>query len=154
MLMSQEHEITNAKDDLGNTELMYAALNGQTEQVATLIANGADVNAQNLEGRTALMFAVINLQADTVEALLRFGAKVNIQAHCGCTPLTLAAGSGDIGITTKLLDHGADPGKICRTGKTAMIVAKEHHYNTIVRLLERALRISLRLKPAALSTHK
>jgi len=141
---------TDVRDDGGNTSLMSAALDGQTETVKALLGNGADVNAQNLEGRTALMFAVINLRTDSVKTLLQFGADVNVQAHCGCTPLTLAACSGDIGITQALLNSGADANKVCSPGKTALIVAIEQGYHAIGDLLKRAMGQSIRVKPERL----
>ena len=127
-------------DEQGNTPLMRAALDGQTKQVEALLRKGADVNAQNREGRTALMFAIINLRAATVETLLEFGADVNVEAGgCGCTPLTLAACSGDIGITRALLKHGADARKVSGSGRTALMVAVEHGYTAISELIKQGM---------------
>src|ERR1041384_3482207 len=135
----------DARDEDGNTSLMRAALDGQTKQVEALLRKGADVNAQNLKGRTALMFAIINLRAATVKTLLEFGADVNVEAAgCGCTPLTLAACSGDIGITTALLKRGADAGKVSGSGRTALMVAVEHGYIAISALLKQS---AVQLKP-------
>ena len=132
-------QVSDGRVEGGNTDLMRAALNGQSEAVKALLLSGADVNARNHEGRTALMFAIVNLHTSTVQTLLDFGADVNVQASCGCTPLLLAAGSGDIGITRALLDSGADPETICRPGRTALVVAIERGYSTIVELLKRPL---------------
>jgi len=145
--MSRAQKITDEKDEGGNTRLMRAALDGDTRTVEDLLRDGADVNAQNRDGRTAVMFAIINLRTATVKKLLQFGADVNVQGHCGCTPLSLAAGSGDIGITTALLNRGADARKICWPGKTAIVVAIEHGYYTIVELLKRATRQSMKGSP-------
>lgn len=144
--MSNTQVPADLRDEGGNTSLMSAALDGQTETVKALLRNGADVNAQNLEGRTALMFAVINLRTDTVKTLLQSGADVNVQAHCGCTPLTLAACSGDIGITRALLNRDADANKVCSPGKTALVVAMEHGYHAIGELLKRAMGQSKQVK--------
>jgi ankyrin repeat protein len=54
-----------AADKDGHTELMRAALNGDTGAVKALLAGGNDANAKDSEGRTALMFAVINGHRDT-----------------------------------------------------------------------------------------
>jgi ankyrin repeat protein len=147
-------QIIDGRDEGGNTDLMRAALNGQSETVKALLLSGADVNAQNHEGRTALMFAIVNLHTSTVQTLLDFGADVNIQAaSCGCTPLVLAAGSGDIGITRALLSSGADPGTICGPGRTALGVAIERGYTAIVELLKRALAPAVQAKSKSLRSN-
>jgi ankyrin repeat protein len=148
--MSRTQIIVDDRDEGGNTHLMRAALDGQTETVESLLLKGADVNAQNRDGRTALMFAIINLRTTTVKKLLQFGADVNVQAHCGCTPLMLAAGSGDIEITKALLNRGADPTRICSPSKTALAVAVDRGYTNIVALLKRTLGQSTQVKPESL----
>lgn len=123
----------------GHTELMVAALGGDTETVTTLLERRADANAKDDEGRTALMFAVTNLQTDSVNALLAHGADVNVRANDGCTALILAASAGDIGIVQVLLNKGADVSrKLTATGKTALMLAKEKGYDEVARLLKQA----------------
>jgi ankyrin repeat protein len=143
-------QIIDERDGGGNTALMRAALNGQSEAVKALLLGEADVNARNHEGRTALMFAIVNLHTSTVQTLLDFGADVNVQPSCGCTPLLLAAGSGDIGITRALLNSGADPETICRPGRTALVVAIERGYSAIVELLKSPLAQAVQRKPKSL----
>ena len=141
-------QIIDGRDEGGNTDLMRAALKGQSETVKALLLNGADVNARNHEGRTALIFAIVNLHASTVQTLLDFGADVNVHAtKCGCTPLLLAAGSGDIGITRALLNSGADPETICSPGRTPLVVAIDRGYSAIVELLKRPLAQAVQEKP-------
>ena len=150
--MSQTRITTDVKDEGGNTALMRAALDGQTETVKALLRNGADVNARNHEGRTALMFAVINLHTATVKTLLQFGADVNAQAVDGCTPLMLAACNGDIGIARGVAEMGAlMQERVCMPGKTALVVAIQRGYNAIVELLKRAMGQSTQVKPASTS---
>ena len=130
-------------DEGGNTSLMRAALDGQTEIVKSLLHDGADVNAQNHEGRTALMYAIINFHTATAQTLLRFGANANAQCANGCTPLILAAFNADVEIAEALLQRGADPGKTLVSGKTALAVARQYGYKLCIELLERAMAQSL-----------
>ncbi|MBI4823896.1 MAG: ankyrin repeat domain-containing protein [Nitrospirae bacterium] len=59
----------NAKDNNGNTALMYAAVGGHTEIVQTLLNKGANVNAKNNFGNTALIYAVKNGRTEIVSLL-------------------------------------------------------------------------------------
>lgn len=127
------------RDEGGNTSLMRAALDGETEIVKSLLRDGADVNAQNHEGRTALMFAIVNFHTATAKTLLRFGADANAQCANGCTPLILAAFNADVEIAEALLKRGADPRKILVSGKNALAVAKQYDYKLCIELLERAM---------------
>jgi uncharacterized protein len=148
--MSRIQVIIDDRDELGNTHLMRASLDGRTETVKALLRKGADVNAQNHEGRTALMFAVVNLHTVTVKTLLRGGADVNAQAADGCTPLILAAFNGDAEIAQVLLKWGADAGKTLLPGKTALVVATQRRYKALVELLKRASGPTLNAKPTSI----
>ena len=56
----------NAKDWLGGTALLEAAIKGHKEVVELLIAKGADVNAKDVDGKTQLDWA-----SDKMADLLR-----------------------------------------------------------------------------------
>ena len=86
----------NARDEQGETPLMWAVYSADPELVGTLIKAGADVNAQDNESRTALMLAAepsrftstayeIN-DADCieiVEILLKAGADADVEDVIG-----------------------------------------------------------------------
>jgi len=50
-------ELVNAPDAEGHTPLHLAVIAGDTQLVAVLLANGADVNAKDLEGHSVLHWA-------------------------------------------------------------------------------------------------
>lgn len=77
MLLEKRPQLLDITDDVGNTPLHIAALNGYPELAADLIARGVDPRAKNYSNRTAYSLAQKKNHGD-VMALLR--------------PLTLPAG--------------------------------------------------------------
>lgn len=139
MSSAQATQLARASED--HTALMYAALSGQTADVAALLADGADVNANDREGRTALMFAAVNLHSATVSALLDHGADVNARANDGGTALMLAVCGGAVEIVQSLLERGADvSATFTMTSRTALVIATEHGYTKIVDLFAARVR--------------
>ncbi len=129
----------SAKHEASHTELMRAALEGQTAWLKVLLEKAADVNETDNEGRTALMFAVTNMHRDSANVLLEHGADVNLKANDGCTALMLAASSGESDLARALLSKGADvTAKFRESGKTALDLAKERGHTEIVELLQAA----------------
>ena len=120
----------------GDTPLMRAALDGNTERVRELINQGADVNQRDDNGRTALMFAVVNRHSETVKVLLEHGADVNAKSNQGGTALMGAAMNGELGMVQALLDKGADlDARLHETNESAATLAASHGYDDIARLL-------------------
>lgn len=57
LLLASKKLDVDAKDKDGTNALMAAAVRGHKGVIAQLIANGANIDAQNIDGHTALMFA-------------------------------------------------------------------------------------------------
>ena len=65
----------NAKNNNGETALMWASYKGHAEVVEALLAARADVNAKTDDGETALMLASDMGHADVVKLLRQAGGK-------------------------------------------------------------------------------
>ena len=120
----------------GDTPLMRAALDGNTESVRELINQGADINRRDDSGRTALMFAVVNRHYETMKLLLEHGADVQAKSNEGGTALMGAAMAGELSMVQALLDKGADlDARLRETSDSAATLAASHGYDDIARLL-------------------
>ena len=71
----------------GWTPLHESAYKGYKEVVVFLVAQGADVNAQDKSRETPLHWAVFRGHKEVVEFLVKKGANVNAQDKEGFTPL-------------------------------------------------------------------
>ncbi len=101
----------DAADDNGDTALIRAAITGDAELVALLLAHHADAKHADRNGATALHFAIDDRAK--AEALLAAGADPNATDNTGYTPLMTAANRGAGGdVVELLLDHGADPNHV------------------------------------------
>jgi ankyrin repeat protein len=76
----------NARDfDREDTALHLAAAKGQKEVIEILVANGADVNAQNNRGQTAL-HSLVKKRFDLLALwLVRQGADINLEDDKNCS---------------------------------------------------------------------
>ena len=84
----------DATDGCGYTALIYTACNrvatNELDCLNLLIANGANVDAQNEFKSTALHCAALTGQASMIESLLKAGADASIKDENGRTALDLA----------------------------------------------------------------
>ncbi|NGX53877.1 MAG: hypothetical protein K1000chlam4_00597, partial [Chlamydiae bacterium] len=120
----------------GNTPLMRAAYNGDTDCVRLLLQiDGIDVNHANNNGDTALMQAVWNGHFECVRVLLKSGADFNHASNNGSTALIWAAGEGHVECVRLLLEKGANPNHANIHGATALRWAVDNDYANIVRIL-------------------
>ena len=123
----------------GNTELMIAAVTGDTALVKTLLSQGAEVNAANKFGSTALMGASAGGYTEIIQALLEKKANVNAQGKDGSTALMFAARNGHLEIVQILLEHGANTQTQAKDGQTALKLASTQGYTEIAKLLENTM---------------
>jgi len=108
-----------------NTPLTMAAANGDSAKVRELLAQKADVNAQEKNGLTPLMWAARGGHTEIISALIDVGADVNARdcAVNGWTPLIHAIHKNENRAALLLIERGADvnaPGGDCRKQKTVI----------------------------------
>jgi len=98
------------RNDWNRTPLMYAAYFGETELVRSMLARGADPDAEDTNERTALMAASIQGNTEVVELLLKAGANPNKKdSPSGGTALMAAIAANNPDIVRLLCTYGADP---------------------------------------------
>lgn len=78
-------------DEYGRTPLHYAAAEANADSVHSLLAGGADPNAQDNNGWTPLHFAAQATSVRVTQQLLEAGAEIDARDSYGNTPLSGAA---------------------------------------------------------------
>jgi cytohesin len=114
-ILEENPKFVNSKDESGYTPLILAARMGNKDLCETLIAKGADLEAQGQYG-TALHEAANGNHKDIVELLIKNGANVNARDKSGNTPLYYASTFGwgskrnknDWDIARSLVSNGAE----------------------------------------------
>jgi len=66
--------------EIGQTDLMGAAYNGDAEEVALILSMPCDVDAQDNHGVSALMYAAMEGHTAAVQRLIEHGADMELQA--------------------------------------------------------------------------
>ena len=136
----------NAKTQFGVTALMLAAQNHRDHDVvATLINNGADINAGDQSGFAALGRAVVSNNLKAITALIKAGVDVNARDKGGDTVLIDAAVFNKPEAADTLIKNRADINARDRNGKTALMIAAQYNINsnTITVLIKNGANVEL-----------
>jgi ankyrin repeat protein len=137
-ILADPHTPIDARNQNGETALIWAVKNGESIYIRLLLNHDADVTLADCTGQTALHYAAAqgeNIQI--LETLMVRGADPNVQDSNGDTPLHAAAGAGRPDSIQTLLESQADPSILNKAGKTAFEVAK--NYNAAI-ILSHALK--------------
>ncbi len=119
-----------------DTRLADASESQDSEAVAALLAQGADVNAPQPDGATALHWAAHWDDVPTANDLISAGASANATNDYGVTPLFLAAGNGSAAMVEAVLDAGGDPRAALPSGETVLMTAvRSGSVRAVARLL-------------------
>jgi ankyrin repeat protein len=118
--------------------LLLAARFGNTDFVAEHIAKGADLAARDSCGRTALLVACVYGHEKAVALLAaptKAAGALGAVSNNGMSSLLAASKKGFTGIVQELLEHGADPAARDSCGRTALMLACGHGYESAATLL-------------------
>ena len=94
-------------DTKGLKPLHIAVEHAAVEIVETLLAAGANMEAEDKQGRTPLMHAILASRWDSFDNLLRSGARIDHKDVMGMSALHWAARSGQVAMIAALLEKGA-----------------------------------------------
>ena len=108
-LLRHGAQVGLAESFRGQTALMFAAGEGNTDAARLLLEFGADVKTRSTAGFTPLLFAVRNNRPEMVKLLLNQGADVNDRIPDGTSALSMAILNADFDLAAQLLDAGANP---------------------------------------------
>lgn len=102
----------NQRDNLGNTPLIIAAVNGRTDVMNALIRAGAQKDIKNDADESAIFAAINAGQVDSVRTLLKAGVNPNQRELYGLgggrTLLMIATQNKNAEIVKLLVEAGAD----------------------------------------------
>ncbi len=115
--------------------LITAARDGQAGEVARLVHQRKNLNAQDEAGATALAWAVARNNAPVVKQLLAAGADPNLGDASGVGPLILAVAANQQDVVAMLLDGGANPNAPRDSGETPLMTAARVGSPDIARML-------------------
>lgn len=116
----------NARNDHGDTLLIWASHHQHQAVVEDLLQAGADPNLRGGMGRTALHWAAQRGNAAVTQRLLAADAATALFDQADDTPLMVAAKQGYGDVATVLLAAGADPDLADSKGYTALMLALYH----------------------------
>ncbi|OCQ95988.1 hypothetical protein BCD64_11540 [Nostoc sp. MBR 210] len=137
----------NAIGSNGKTALMYAAANGHTSMIKTLIQAGANLDILSDEeiageSKTALMDVASSYCAtsrhEIIKVLVEAGANVNLQGQDGLTALMWATMCNYTNAVEALIEVGTDLNLRNNDGNTAIMYAKARKFDTLLNLLKQA----------------
>ena len=89
-LLKASAQNRDARTPLGASPLHYAAMNGDSGPLKTLIAAGANPNARDTDGRTPLHMAAFATRKDNAMLLLQAGADPLLKTNDGRDVLSMA----------------------------------------------------------------
>jgi hypothetical protein len=128
-------ENPNVQNAFGDTILTYAILMRRYSIVASIIAEGADLNRANKLGYTPVNIAIELLDFKLLEMLVNNKADLNYLDAFGRSYLMHAARVGFLPAADLFLSNGIDINLMDKDGFTALAIAYRHKKEVLVQYL-------------------
>ena len=116
-------------------DLFLAAVNGNHNQIAKLLAQGLDINVSNAERETALHMAAARGHYSTVIYLINNGAYVNARTIKNWLPLHHAVRFRHPNIANFLVKRGSSPYEKTSDGLSAIDMARNVNDHRLLSIL-------------------
>ena len=127
-------------------DIFQASETGNIKRIEEFLANGADVNQQDIFGDTPLHGAARNDHVDAIRMLIKSDADIHSQNIVGMTALHCAAMNGRTDAIRMLIELGARVNQQDHRGRPALYwAAKGGHENAISVLIEAGADINERI---------
>lgn len=123
----------NIRNKFGETAIMLASYQGQTEMVKQLYLKGAEINHG---GWNPLLYAASGGHVETIRLLLNAEVDINSTSDNGTTALMMAVRGNHSDAVSLLLHNGADPSIKNEQGDNALNWAEKRDHQAIVKLLK------------------
>ena len=136
----------DARSQNGDTALMVAAYQSDTDTALALIGKGAEINRP---GWTALHYAAASGNVSIIRKLLEESAYIDAESPNRTTPLMMAARSGHRDAIQLLLEEGADVLLKNEAGLDAADFARAQGFLGLAHDLELAIKTHSGTKPSA-----
>jgi ankyrin repeat protein len=133
-LLKDNPELFFSKNSDGCTPLHLAAQKGHKDIVEFLLANKADINANNCIGKLSLHFSDTSI-ADLIEALAYSDGVNNSNTSSNYTPVHLAAQEGHKDVVEVLLNNKSQVDPKAFSGITPLYLAVRENHSDVVALL-------------------
>jgi len=105
-ILSKSAVLVNTTDAMLFTALHHAAIAGNSDVIAVLLAAGARIEARDDRGRTAFFRAIEHANIDAVDILSKANASANTVDVFGWTPIYHVALFGQLNLVEYLLNKG------------------------------------------------
>ena len=116
-------------------ELFDVCLEGNLEELKTLLVSNRFINTKNDEGKTLLTQAVSSGCTEVVKHLIEEGADVNTCVDEGVSPLVIAIIIKQIDLAKLLIEKGADVNHELEGGRPLLSLAQTTKQAEVVKLL-------------------